>query len=58
MPSWRGSSQAMNRDLPKTTFKGASTNGNRGGTGALHLKGSILKGIKMMYPIICKIQIS
>jgi hypothetical protein len=36
----------------KTTFKDASTNGNRGGTSALRLK-----GIKMIYPIIRKIQI-
>jgi hypothetical protein len=32
--------------------KRASTNGNGGGTSAM-----CLKGIKMMYPIICKIQI-
>jgi hypothetical protein len=36
----------------KMTFKGASTNGNRDRTSALRLK-----GIKMMYPIIRKIQI-
>jgi hypothetical protein len=36
----------------KMTFKGASTNGDGGGTSALRLE-----GIEMMYPIICKIQI-
>jgi hypothetical protein len=41
----------------KSTFKGASTNGNGSVTSALHLKGSILMGIKLMYPIIHKIQI-
>jgi hypothetical protein len=43
--------QRCSKAWRKTTFKGASTNGNAGGTSALRLK-----GIKMMYPIIRKIK--
>jgi hypothetical protein len=44
--------QRCSKAWRKTTFKGASTNGNGGGTSALRLKGT-----KIMYPIIRKIQI-
>jgi hypothetical protein len=57
MSSWRGSSQVMMTITAESTtlckgLKGASTNGNGGGTSALRLK-----GIKMMYPITRTIQI-
>jgi hypothetical protein len=51
------SRQRCSKAWRKMTFKGSSTNGNGGGASVLCLKGSIFKGIKMMYPIIRKIQI-
>jgi hypothetical protein len=49
--------QRCSKAWRKMTFKGASTNGSRGGRSALHLKGNTLKGIEMMNPLIRKIQI-